>query len=228
LDQPKKPARGDGTQPIDLTSAEEIAAGGNAPPLRRRVHTRQLEAAWFAQGQELEEEAPQDEWGPDVRARSDDVAALRYPASRAENQTCEYYENGEVQNTHSMPMSNGGNAYRVDRQAALLDDARERSQEAMRGISLEVAGAYEAAQAAQRQVESWSRGRRSSRRWFIAAMQGRDVGATEPRDLVDAARAYLGARFSHLSAIHDFNVALANLERSTGTRVTRAWEPPCE
>lgn len=121
-----------------------------------------------------------------------------------------------------------GNAYRVDRQSALLDDARERSQEAMRGISLEVAGAYEAATAAQAQVETWGRGRRSARRWFIAAMQGRDVGTTEARDLVDAARAYLGARYSHLQAIHDYNAALANLERTSGTRVTRAWEPPCE
>ncbi len=121
-----------------------------------------------------------------------------------------------------------GNAYRVDRQAALLDDARDRSQEARRGISLEVTGAYEAAVAAQRQVETWERGRRSSRRWFIAALQGRDVGATEPRDLVDAARAYLGARYAHLQAVHDFNAALATLERVSGARVTQAWEPPCE
>ena len=98
----------------------------------------------------------------------------------------------------------------------------------MRGISLEVAGAYESATAAQRQVETWGRGRRQARRWFIAAMQGRDVGTTEPRDLVDAARAYLAARYSHLQAIHDYNAALANLERTSGTHVTRAWEPPCE
>lgn len=121
-----------------------------------------------------------------------------------------------------------GNAYRVDRQSALLEDARERSQEALRGISLEVAAAYEAASAAHAQVESWGRGRTSSRRWFIAAMQGRDVGSTEPRDLVDAARAYLGARYAHLQAIHDFNVALAELERTSGTRVTEAWESPCD
>ena len=121
-----------------------------------------------------------------------------------------------------------GNAYRVDRQAALLDDTRERSREAHRGIELEVASAYETARAARRQVETWGRGRRAARRWFITASQGRDVGVTETRDLVEAARAYLTARYSHLQAIHDFNGALANLERTSGTRVTRAWEPPCE
>lgn len=121
-----------------------------------------------------------------------------------------------------------GNAYRVDREGALLEDARERSQEATRGIELEVTEAFEAVQATQRQVETWGRGRRETRAWFIAAAQGRDVGTVEPRDLVDAVRAYFTARYSHLQAIHDFNVALANLERTSGNTVVERWEPPCE
>ena len=64
--------------------------------------------------------------------------------------------------------------------------------------------------------------------WFIAAGQGRDVGTVEMRDLVDAVRAYFTARYSHLQAIHDLNVALANLERTSGSPVTQRWEPPCE
>jgi len=121
-----------------------------------------------------------------------------------------------------------GNAYRVDRASALLDDTRERSREAARGLELEVSEAYEAARAAQQQVEAWARGRRSARRWFIAAAQGRDVGTTEPRDLVDAARAYFGARYGHLKAIHDYNAALANLERTSADRLADAGQPPCE
>ena len=121
-----------------------------------------------------------------------------------------------------------GNAYRVDRQAALLDDTRHRSREAARGIELEAAEAYEAVQAARRQVESWGRGRRASRRWFIAAAQGRDVGTVETRDLVDAVRSYFTNRYGHLQAIHDLNTALANLERTTGDRIVDRWEPPCE
>ena len=121
-----------------------------------------------------------------------------------------------------------GNAYRVDRESALLEDTRLRSHEAQRGIELEVSESYERARAAQRQVETWSRGRLSARRWFIAAGQGAEVGVVETRDLVEAARAYLTARYSHLQAIHDFNTALANLERTAGSRVVEAWEPPCE
>lgn len=121
-----------------------------------------------------------------------------------------------------------GNAYRVDRQSALLEDARERSQEAHRGIRLEVSTAYETAQAAHSQVETWGRGRRSARRWFIATAQGRSMGTVETRDFVEAARAYLTARYSHLRAIHDYNTALANLERTSGSEVTEAWTPQCE
>lgn len=121
-----------------------------------------------------------------------------------------------------------GNAYRVDREAALLADLRERSEEAAGGIELEVTEAYEAAQAAQRQVESWGRGRRETRAWFIAAAQGREVGAVETRDLVDAVRAYFMARYSHLQAVHDLNTALANLERTSGRRIIERWEPPCD
>lgn len=121
-----------------------------------------------------------------------------------------------------------GNAYRVDRANAELSDTMERSLEAHRGVELEVTDAYEAARAASRQVESWERGHRATRRWFIAAGQGRDVGVVETREIVDAARAYLTARFSHLTAIHAYNTALANLERTSGGAVARAWEPPCE
>lgn len=121
-----------------------------------------------------------------------------------------------------------GNVYRVDRQAALLEDTRHRAHEAHRGIELEVSEAYEAVMAAQRQVESWGRGRRSSRQWFVAASQGQGVGAVETRDLVDAVRAYFSSRYGHLQAIHDLNVAIANLERTSGSRVVRRWEAPCD
>lgn len=121
-----------------------------------------------------------------------------------------------------------GNAYRVDRERALVDDIRERSREAARGLELEVSAAYETARAAAERVEAWGRGRRQSRRWFIAASQGRDIGTLSTRDLVDAARAYITARVSHLTSIQELNQALANLERASGVALTDHWESPCE
>ncbi len=121
-----------------------------------------------------------------------------------------------------------GNAYRLNRESALLSDTRERSQEAHRGIQLEVTEAFEAVRAARSQVETWGRGRREARAWFISAAQGRDVGTVETRDLVDAVRAYFTARYSHLQAIHDLNIATSNLERTSGRTIVEGWEPACE
>ncbi len=121
-----------------------------------------------------------------------------------------------------------GNAYRVDRESAQLDDVRARSLEARIGLELEVTEAYNAAVEAREREAAYDRGRRETRAWFIAASQGVELGTSELDDLVDAARQYLTARYSHLQAIHDTNGAYANLERVSTVRVTERWEPACD
>lgn len=121
-----------------------------------------------------------------------------------------------------------GNAYRVDREAALLDDVRERTEEARAGMELEISEAYESVVDARSRVESYDRGRRETRSWFIAAAQAVDIGAAELSDLTDAVSGYFLARFAHLQAIHDLDVAIANLERTSSVAVTDHWEAGCE
>lgn len=121
-----------------------------------------------------------------------------------------------------------GNAYRVDREAALLDDVRERTAEARAGMELEISDAYESVVDARARAEAYDRGRRETRAWFIAASQAVDVGVAELGDLTDAVSAYFLARFSHLQAIHDMDVAVANLERVSAVRVVEHWEPGCD
>ena len=121
-----------------------------------------------------------------------------------------------------------GNAYRVDRESALLDDVVARSDEARRGMELEVTDAYQTVVEARTRVASYDRGRRETRRWFIAAAQGVELGTSELDDMVDAVGAYFTARFQHLSAIHDLNTALARLERTAATRIAERWEPACD
>lgn len=121
-----------------------------------------------------------------------------------------------------------GNAYRVDQHSALLDDARARSLEARIGLELEVNEAYNAAVEARDRERAYDRGRRETRAWFIAASQGVELGTSEMSDMVDAARQYIMARYSHLQAIHDTNAAYANLERVSTVRVTERWEPVCD
>lgn len=121
-----------------------------------------------------------------------------------------------------------GNAYRVDRESALLDDVRARFEEARRGMELEITDAYHTVVEARRREEAFQRGTRETRAWFITAAQAVELGTAETNDLVDAVRAYFTARYSHLQAIHDLDTALANLERASARRVTERWEDACE
>jgi outer membrane protein TolC len=116
----------------------------------------------------------------------------------------------------------------VDRESALVEDVRARSLEARIGMELEVTEAYNTAVEARAREAVYDRGRRQTRAWFIAAAQGVELGTSELDDMLDAVRQYLMARYNHLQAIHDANVAYANLERVSATRVTERWEPACD
>ena len=120
-----------------------------------------------------------------------------------------------------------GNAYRVDRASAQLDDVRALSDEARLGLELEVNDTYQTVVEALRRTEAYDRGRRETRAWFISAAQGVEVGAAPLTDLVDAVRAYFTARYGHLQAIADADTALANLSRVSATSVTERWERTC-
>ena len=107
-------------------------------------------------------------------------------------------------------------------------DVRERTSEARAGMELEISDAYESVIDARSRTESYDRGRRETRAWFIAAAQAVDVGAADLSDLTDAVSGYFLARFAHLQAIHDLDVAIANLERVSAVTVTDRWETGCE
>lgn len=123
--------------------------------------------------------------------------------------------------------------YGANRRAARADEelleVRDRLDEAGAGLDIEIATVVEELRDARRREQAWGTGHRETRAWFVAAAQAYQVGAAEPRDLVDAVRAYFGARFSHVQAIHDVNVATAKLERATGTAMMPAdqWERGC-
>ncbi|MCB9602374.1 MAG: TolC family protein [Sandaracinus sp.] len=123
-----------------------------------------------------------------------------------------------------------GQTYRVRRARAQLEETQARGDEARLGLQLEVDLSREALRDAMRREEAWGRGERDTRAWLVSAAQAYDIGAAEPKDLVDALKAYFEARFSHLQAVHDVNVAAAELSRVTGGGVspTEGWEAPCD
>jgi outer membrane protein TolC len=123
-----------------------------------------------------------------------------------------------------------GTTARTSRARAERDETNDRLEEASRGIDIEIATIYEELRDARRRETAWGRGHRDTRAWFMSAAQAYQIGTNEPRDLVDAVRAYFTARFSHLQSIHDVNVATAKLERALGTDLVEPaqWEGRCE
>ncbi len=123
-----------------------------------------------------------------------------------------------------------GNVFRTRRAEAQLEETRADVATARAGLNLELELAISQLEDARRREAAWAIGERETRAWFIAAAQGYDVGTLEPRDLIDALKAYFQARFAHLQALMELNVAAANLERSSGAPLfdRNDWEPPCD
>jgi outer membrane protein TolC len=123
-----------------------------------------------------------------------------------------------------------GNSARVRGAEGRLAQTEAQSGQARDGIDLEIATAHAGLIEARERAQAWQHGHEQTRRWFVAAAQGYEIGAREPKDLIDALKAYFTARFSHLQSIHDHNVAVARLEQSRGAPVMPAemWNQHCD
>ncbi len=123
-----------------------------------------------------------------------------------------------------------GNTYRDRRATATWLKARAGLEQALEGIELEVSSAYTELTSAVRRLRAWETGHRDARRWFIAAAQAEQLGVGEAEELVDAVKAYFTARYAHLQAVHDFDMAVARLERAVGGELLEPgkWKPSCE
>ena len=122
-----------------------------------------------------------------------------------------------------------GQANRIKRSKAQSAELEAKTEEAMTGIELEVRRSIEALLDAKRRQIAWNKGERETRKWFIAAAQGHQVGTTEPKELVDAIKNYFTARYQRLQATADHNIAVANLERVSGMMLAEpgAWRSQC-
>ncbi|MDH5493590.1 MAG: TolC family protein [Myxococcales bacterium] len=122
-----------------------------------------------------------------------------------------------------------GNAYRTDRARAELAQTEADAAMADRGMRLEVETTFTRFEAASERLETWERGHREGRRWFITAAQGYQVGTVDADQLVDGVRGYMTARYAHLQAIVELDTSAAELERVVGEAVfpAEAW-PRCE
>jgi len=124
----------------------------------------------------------------------------------------------------------GTNA-RVKAAKAEIASLKAKTEEAEQGIELQVTDLFEQLQDAKRRLASWRRSEKESRKWFVSAGQGYEVGTTEAKELVDAIEAYFTARSKRLMATADYNLAIAGLEQATNMPLVseQGWRPlDCE
>ncbi|MBW2405156.1 MAG: TolC family protein [Deltaproteobacteria bacterium] len=121
----------------------------------------------------------------------------------------------------------GGTHARVKAAKAEIQSLKAKTEEAEQGIEIEVTALYEQLQDAKRRLESWTRAEKESRKWFVSAGQGYEIGTTTAMELVDAIEAYFSARSKRLMATAEYNVAIAGLEKATNMPLVsqKGWRP---
>jgi len=124
----------------------------------------------------------------------------------------------------------GTNA-RVKAAKAEIESLKAKTEEAEQGIEIEVITLFEHLQDAKRRLASWTRSEKETRKWFVSAGQGYEVGTTRAMELVDAIEAYFSARSKRLMATAEYNLAIAGLEKATNMPLVspKGWRPvDCE
>jgi outer membrane protein TolC len=125
----------------------------------------------------------------------------------------------------------GGTHARVKAAKAEIQSLKAKTEEAEQGIEIEVTALYEQLQDAKRRLSSWTRSEKETRKWFISAGQGYEVGTTSAMELVDSIEAYFSARSKRLMATAEYNLAIAGLEKATNMPLVsqKGWRPlDCE
>ena len=103
---------------------------------------------------------------------------------------------------------------------AALQEQEALNRDARRAVVLAVDTAYEAAQEAQRTVQSFTGGRLARAKELLEMVQiGYSKGAVSYLDLLDARGAYRVEMADYLRALTDANVAMAALTRAVGGRL---------
>jgi outer membrane protein TolC len=105
---------------------------------------------------------------------------------------------------------------RVAQAEAQLEEIRATERYALGGVATEVESAYAEASDAATRADAYTRAVTYARQWLIKVQQGIDVGTFDDEDIVSPAREYALKRFSQMSAIYDYNIAMAKLAQVTG------------
>jgi outer membrane protein TolC len=219
--------------PLEAVKSEVIELGDHVDrALANRPEVHQLEAARSARDANLT--VKRAGYLPDI------ILALRASFARTPGIT-------DIQNPFIIDRGNfagafagliaqwkldfGGTNARVKMAKAEIASLKARTSEAELGIEIEVTDLYEQLQDAKRRLASWTRSEKETRKWFVSAGQGYEVGTTSAMELVDSIEAYFSARSKRLMATAEYNLAIAGLEKATNMPLLsqKGWRPvDCE
>ena len=87
---------------------------------------------------------------------------------------------------------------------------------ALGGVGVEVEEAFHEAEAAKRRLDAWTRATELAERWLSQVERRIQVGTFDEKELFDPTRELALARYGKLSAILEYNLALAKLALATG------------
>lgn len=105
---------------------------------------------------------------------------------------------------------------RVAQAEAQLEEMRATERFALGGVAVEVEEAFAEATSAAKRLETARRALKLAKQWLIKVQQGIDVGTFDDDDIADPAKEYALKRFGYMSAVFDYNVAVARLGLATG------------
>jgi len=116
----------------------------------------------------------------------------------------------------------GGRRSRLNRARHQLKEARIALDKVKKAIMLEVKEAYLTLREAREQIDATQEALASARESYRVVRNQYRQGTATNTDVLDARTALVAAEGDHYRALHDYDVALAALERATGAVNTAA------
>jgi outer membrane protein, multidrug efflux system len=107
-------------------------------------------------------------------------------------------------------------AARTQQAEAQLEETRALERGALGNAALEVEKAYADAVEAKTREETWEKAEHETKEWISIVQDHIDLGSWDERSLMEPLRAYGNARFQHLQALMDYNVAMSSLALASG------------
>lgn len=108
---------------------------------------------------------------------------------------------------------------KIEQAKADLDLVRSEQRAAESGLRLDIRRAYSDVLQQKATIESAEQGRKAARGWLILGVSNYDLGIGEAEDLFNALGAYSETSSDYFRAVHDYNLAVANLSKATGSEI---------